>query len=765
MAQQDKTDFYWNGALAGAINNLYYDLINVDVVHVPYARTHRNSSFFLKTRLSYTIQEERRSWTGKQDDEWKDAKVADVKIIWNRSCNNNYWKVYVMAYTLTEKRVLVANILDWCVWHFLNSSKAEETITDIWDCWDFKMFTTNYVKWRKKDPEDLLEETWETSVPSTEYWIQMNKYNLWTTIWLFTTNSVENGSKKFKNIAQWDYILVYASWNWDWDWFAGQVRMVTGFDAKWRLVLDAPWEWFRVIDNTTLQEWEEKIQQGLHVQRAMFKEWWEVVWYSSRKSVTLMNYVWGDTSLSTEVIDVYNGRWWTWDSWEIIWVADANDKIFILTKNGFIHYSNKYWYDKFFINDDMYAWVDKTAIASYKNFLLAFWRDHIAVWVPDEKNVYYTMYNQLASIWTWSRYSFWEYEWDMIFVSNDKRLLALKSSTTSGNYMLEFEDIGGALRLNGKLATMLDTDEVFIWNDKNNLRVFVQTKTEPYASSWATYSCVIWFDDSVANNMTHIYKFDTLFKIWTEDHVSSLMRWTWWGIYYWDKWLYVRAWNKKDTWASENIQVRISAFMIENENNWLDWHPTLFQLAKLNRLITTLWPGIYTSSTKLKMTSYSKWLGYTYEFPVNWDWNIWLWLMTSYYKWESLDDEDTEKMECLRTIVKDDQEEYKPSCTEKCLQPISLVPEHPWCDSYKEFIIQEHNICVNDTVYELAPTMPLTTQFGNNQDYATQIKIELISGGGDVISFWWWLAELFIAPLFQKWPDWEYQLQPNTDCD
>jgi hypothetical protein len=51
MAQQDKTDWYWNGELAGAVNNLYYDLINVDVCHVPYATNHRNSSFFLKTRL------------------------------------------------------------------------------------------------------------------------------------------------------------------------------------------------------------------------------------------------------------------------------------------------------------------------------------------------------------------------------------------------------------------------------------------------------------------------------------------------------------------------------------------------------------------------------------------------------------------------------------------------------------------------------------------------------------------------------------------
>jgi hypothetical protein len=57
MAQQDKTDWYWNGVLAGAVNNLYYDLINVDVVHVPYSTNHRNSSFFLKTRLGYCISQ------------------------------------------------------------------------------------------------------------------------------------------------------------------------------------------------------------------------------------------------------------------------------------------------------------------------------------------------------------------------------------------------------------------------------------------------------------------------------------------------------------------------------------------------------------------------------------------------------------------------------------------------------------------------------------------------------------------------------------
>ena len=53
MAQQDKTDWYWNGVLAGAVNNLYYDFINVDVVHTPYSSNYRNSSFFLQTRMNY----------------------------------------------------------------------------------------------------------------------------------------------------------------------------------------------------------------------------------------------------------------------------------------------------------------------------------------------------------------------------------------------------------------------------------------------------------------------------------------------------------------------------------------------------------------------------------------------------------------------------------------------------------------------------------------------------------------------------------------
>ena len=86
MAQQDKTDFYWNGALSGAVNNLYYDLINVDVVRVPYVTDNRNSSFFLQTRRSYTTSKE---WTDFPTESHRGWDVIDVEYLWENRCDES----------------------------------------------------------------------------------------------------------------------------------------------------------------------------------------------------------------------------------------------------------------------------------------------------------------------------------------------------------------------------------------------------------------------------------------------------------------------------------------------------------------------------------------------------------------------------------------------------------------------------------------------------------------------------------------------------
>ena len=785
MAQQDKQDFYWNGMLAGAINNLYYDLINVDVVHVPYATTHRNSSFFLKTRPWYVSSESWNEWSATS---WRDA--VDVKIIRDEKCNQEEWTAYVLWKKWSNKAIFASRITDWCVWTFFNCTAwcTPTTTWDIYDecpdmettssCWDRKLFTTNYVRWLRSDWTELAQPTWATTVDNIGVltWIQINKYTGWTTIWLFSDEYVDNETYEFTStmFSPGNYLLVYQSWNWDEDWFAWQVRMITGKDEDGRVMVDSPWLWFKTLDTSTLVEWESRELKWYHVSYAVFSDWGEVLWFTAGNKIYILPYWW-----DCKAISPYNQYAWS-NTAQIIWVADANDKIFVLTDNWFVHYcSEAGWYNKFFIQDDMFAWVDKTSIVAYRDMILAFGRKHIAVWVPDDQNRFYTMYNQSTSIWTRSRYSYAEYEWDLVFISNDKRLLRLWVSWTAWRYMLQQEDIWDML--NWKLATMLDSDEAFIWSDWNNLRVFVQTKSVPYVDS--DYGIIDEADRNTEwnNTMTHIYKFDTLFKIWSEDHVQFLISWAAEWVYYWEDWLYVRRYSKNkypnDPWCDVQwtdshtkwpYTTRISAYLIENENNWLEWHPTLFQLAKLNRLITTLWPWVYSADAKTIITTYSKWIWYTYRFPINTDTEddvSWVGLITDYYLWENLTNKEEEKLECMLSAVQDSQKEYQATCTDKKLHYHTEVQKTPWCDTYREFLIQDHWVCINDKLYELAPTMPLVTNLWENQDYSTQIKLELIWGQWDIICFGWRLAELYIAPIFMTGPDWEYQLQPKTDCE
>ena len=773
MAQQDKTDWYWNGMLAGAVNNLYYDLINVDVCHVPYATNHRNSSFFLKTRLPYWVSDSWLNWT---DTNWRE--VTDIKIIRDDTCEKEKWNVYVLWKKWTKKAIFGASLTNWCVWTFFNCSEnCQSWSSDFYDlcpdmqweewCGDWKLFSTNYVKWMRRDWDDLIKATWDEPLvyPWVYTWIQMNKYNLWTTIWLFSDEYVESRQWEFKwKITQpWNYLLVYASWDDDESGFAWQVRMITGTENSWwvtRITVDSPRLGFKVLDSSNFQEWEEKIQKWYRVSYAVFEDWWEIIWFTDSNKIYLL-----PNQGECSAINIYKQKG-NVDT-NIIWVADANDKIFILTDNWYIHYSKEgIWYNKFFIDDDMFAWVDKSSITAYRDMVLAFWKKHIAIWVPDEQNRFWTMYNQSTSIWLWSRYSYAEYEWDLIFVSNDKRLLALTVNST-WRYWLTFDDVWD--RLNSKLSALIPWDEVFVWSDNNNLRVFVNTKPIPYIKDPSHFRADI--NTSDWNTMTHIYKFDTLFKVWTEDHIKwNLIKWASEGIYYWDKGIYIRQDWSYDYWNND-FDTIINAYIIENESDWIWWtgswlanRPKLYNLAKLNRLITTLWPWIYSSNSKIKITTYSKWIWYTYEFPVNWDSNDWVWLITSYYLNEWLSEEEREKIECMLSTLQDSQKQYQPNCPNSNVMRQYIRQDRPRCDSYTEMITESHWVCINDKIYELAPTMPLTTNLWENQPYATQIKLELIWWKGDIICFGWWLAEMFIVPLFTTWPDWEYQLQPMSDC-
>ena len=767
MAVTDKTDFWWNWKLVWGINEIYSDLINVDVTHVPYSWTHRPTSFFLKTRLGYVVEDD---WYHRvQQDLLPELIVTDVKIIWEDSCTKQTWEVFIMAAnpSYTKKYILTWSVTDWC-WQWLDDREKTYDASGKCDCWKF--FTTQFVKWPLKD--NTLKPTWETWCETSAYpWIQINSYEYWRTYWLFSHIEVEWWCYEFDNIDIWDYLYVYDSTNEEDSWFAWQVRMITWIE-NWRLLLDSPWLWFKTPDTSNLADWEAREVWWNNVKYKVYKYWWEDIWWVADNKVYVASY-WEWQNLQAEAVYKQNSQSKT----RVISVAEANDKVFILTDNWYIHYSKSQWvHNKFFINEDMDAWWDKTSIYAYRDFILAFGRDHIAVWVPDEKNVYWTMYNQSTTIWTWSRYSYAEYDWDLIFVSNDKRLLSLVISNTVWRYMLDIKDVWDML--NNKLDTMIDTDEVFVGSDDNNLRVFVNTRDNPYSPDPEAYSdrWVYAKHNDWKNTMTHIYKFDKLFKVWSEDHIDWwCMQWVKEWIYYWEYWIYRRKlysdWSWKKNSKNSSYKSLIRAYLIENENNkisvagnWASaWAPDLFRVAKLNRLITTLWPGVYSSNTKTHITSYLEWIGVEYEFPIWTDDdtvnNKWVDLISKAYLWEEATID-----ECLLQVVEDSNSPYKVSCSSKDVRTNTLVPESPRCKSYKEFLIQDHWLCINDTLYKLAPTMPLVTSLGENQKYSTQIVLELSSEEGDILCFGWWMAELFIAPYWLKGSDWEYELSPVSSC-
>lgn len=783
--QQDKTDWYWNGVLAGAVNNLYYDFINVDVIHVPYATHHRNSSFFLQTRRNYAPSYK---WERHPDEEHKDWDVVDVKYVWNDNCKKEMWDVYTLLMDKSRKNIRLhhADIDNWCVQTFDWWRKNWHIFPFSW-CWAYKLFVTDYVKWQKLTAGDILKMKDDSAAVEQGKWIQINKYDWWTTYWLFSDEAVEDWRARFRWpweddecpecwVSKWHYLLVYKSLNWENDWFAWQVRMITWMEWK-RIMVDAPWQWFKTLT------WDDEDEvKGKNVYYAIFPERWDVVWFTTWRDIRIINYA-DETTFQTQL--VYEQDWLSYA--DIISVAEVASKVYVLTDNWYVHYANTWWYDKFFINDDMFAWVDKIALTSYRDILIAFWNKHIAVWVPDENGTYTTIYNQSSTVWLWSRYSYWEYDWDLIFVSNDRRLLALWIATNTSRYMLQYEDVWEMI--NGKLSILVPWDEVYIWVDNNDLRVFIQTKSMPYynedwdwqaeLTTWYEYNYKNQKDEEnkygQENTMTRIIKFDKQFKVWTEDWIQwILLQWVDGWIYFWENWLYQRArWDYDWKWEKKYwFKSYISAYLIENESDWVWWTSSrlanrakLYNLAKLNRLITTLWPWEYSNNTRIRITSYVQWLWSVYEFPVSGAWNNWLSLITTKYLWEEPDEEDMRKLECLNSVLQDNQKAYQPKCTGRPNAAIqNLAQTQPRCDNHIELLTLDKWVCIDDSLYELAPTIPLVTDLWENQQYATQIKLELIWWIGDIITFWGWLWEMFIAPLFTKGPDWEYQLQPNTDC-
>jgi hypothetical protein len=73
---------------------------------VPYAWTHRNTSFFLKTRLGYRIEQHWEIY--RQTRSLPELNVTDIKIVWEDSCTKTTGTVFIMAAntSYTKKYIL-----------------------------------------------------------------------------------------------------------------------------------------------------------------------------------------------------------------------------------------------------------------------------------------------------------------------------------------------------------------------------------------------------------------------------------------------------------------------------------------------------------------------------------------------------------------------------------------------------------------------------------------------------------------------------------
>ena len=59
--------------------------------------------------------------------------------------------------------------------------------------------------------------------------------------------------------------------------------------------------------------------------------------------------------------------------------------------------------------------------------------------------------------------------------------------------------------------------------------------------------------------------------------------------------------------------------------------------------------------------------------------------------------------------MQDSQKQYLPNCSEGDVMRQFIAQNAPWCEDYDELLTESHGVCINDKIYELAPTMPLVT--------------------------------------------------------
>ena len=694
---------YFNWTLAGTPNSVYDEIVNREVVRNTYSRRKSSWSFMLKKRRWF----KQATWTVT----WTITDIAEL---------TDMWVTWIYVYSVTDT--------NFYVYKKIKDSCDALTQVDTWTRCE-NMFTgfakTTFVKWPKREIytarsvfDAIAEMIFTTpTYPQAFGNVAGVTYDWWATNWP----------------TQWDYIWVYKSIS---NAIPSQVRKITNRVASWynsrdTLIVSSP------------REMPSASATASGAQYAIFPDWWDVLLYAWQDT----GYMWASDLNCVKIIHSpysINASWTqtTTDTRTTIWNTvneywTTNRCVTSMTYHNWtfiIHYDNWYsvygtnpssttsWYYKFYhtVEEQIDFGKDITDITSFRNFAIWFWESKIAIsvlsyltWVINLQAQSYVLRDDL---WIRNNWAWCIYDNSMYFIASDKRLYSISIKSDWDWYVLDLADQSAPFIWH--LENLKEWDEVYMEVSNNDIRIYIAYEwndiNDLYRTKILIYDKDYWF----------MHRWETKQRI----------IWSLWTYFMWSDALFFNCSNA-DAW--EFFESRVSAYIWNNE--W--WTETnLFEKKSINRGKIILWSWIYNNwYTYINAYSWRDWWKSIQR--VNWIENV-TWI-AKYEAWATTWEADYDGCiwsfweENLYTGVSGWRDWDRAVVDDRCW------PSSFDCPTYIEDVAEWIAITSPlDSISEIRTVVvPLKILPSD------LIKIELVSKGWDIATFWWMLREIQKHPF------------------
>jgi hypothetical protein len=717
--------FFRNWRLIGDPRSVYHKAINVEIVPQSYSDKKKRTWFNYRKRKGYKSIPLRLEGELTKYESWL---ITHTKTIRRWDANNRECIRYFYLVNPSQSLVTILfakcdcnwDVLDVCQVTYEDVNGVQKTEFPVCPNAPQEFFVTDFVRWMPRPLNSSWDIIWEN-------WVQINYLRSsdvppeWRFWWDQTFTWEEQ-------IQVGDYVYVNQSRNQTEDGYCWQVRQVLWWDENAGddnyLKVSSPWLWFAPGQ----EEW-----WGLTF--SVFPEWGDVVGFYTRDWLYLIHYADTDTCASFTTLVCDYGTSFTWVPTCASSIVEHEWRVNILFENWY----NAFWqltFNKFYFTTDQqtYLWPDKFTVASFRNFLVAFWEKTASVTVFSN-NVSQT-YELVTNIGLFSSRSFAQFDNSFYFIGNDKRIHPLSIKADGNTYIMDLDDQGMSNDIKWELDLIQDTDEVYLQSDGRKLFIFINWSNGVF-SGRNTKTCILIFDRD--------------YNQWIEHHICcAAIRWEDDWYFYWDA-IYLCCGNQDC--QGQYFTAKVTAFIGDEENNGMDF--TVFRRKKLNRAKVALGKWIYTNqNTVFTITAYS-W-PYKRSYTVD---------DIESVKWIHLNNliamgQDLEPDECIKNAMIDCAKFDRP-CPDSarynqdtrpvdCGCPDEPIPRDTYCN------------CYDDKAYFLNDVFVLKLPL-QEMPYAELYRIEIESKWGDDLVFGGIIAWLYQEER-DKWDVDEQDIRENEDC-